>query len=286
MSDAEYDFTFNKCFPPEMGQSEMYEAIRPVALSVLTGVNACLLAYGSTGSGKTFTMDGPESGRNEVNAGVYTRTISNLLQLSAENYGEKEYVFFLRMVELYKTNVVDLLDPDGGLIEVVNHEISATPIGFTTLDEFDAAAEIARGNRTVAAHTHNPVSSRSHLVIHIEVRSVPLGGSFSNPDEITISSLQMVDLAGSEGASAYEGLVGSALIERQEEGKHIRASLLALGNVMRKLASSDKKVGALDILMPRRDACRLPLLAYRTYYAFFIRILTYYSPFSLLRSRA
>ena len=82
-----------------------------------------------------------------------------------------------------------------------------------------------------------------HLIIHIEVRSVPLGGSFSNPDEITISSLQMVDLAGSEGASAYEGLVGSALIERQEEGKHIRASLLALGNVMRKLASSDKKVG-------------------------------------------
>jgi hypothetical protein len=255
MSDGEYPFTFNKVFPPAEGQAETYERIRPVALSVLTGVNACILAYGSTGSGKTFTMDGPETGRNESNAGVYSRTIGNLLQLGAEHYGEKEYVFMLRMVELYKTDVVDLLSPGGGqVLTIVNHEINAAAVGFTTLEEFDAAADIARSNRTVAAHTHNPVSSRSHLIIHIEVRAVPIGGSFSNPDEVEISSLQMVDLAGSEGASAYAGLQGQALVDRQEEGKHIRESLLALGNVMRKLASADKKVSA--VLFGRTPSAR------------------------------
>merc|ERR1711871_941439 len=145
------------------------------------------------------------------------------------------------MVELYKTDVVDLLSGDGEILEIVNHEINAAAVGFTTLEEFEAALDVARGNRTVAAHTHNPVSSRSHLIIHIEVHSVSIGGSFSNPDDVSISSLQLVDLAGSEGASAYEGLSGAALVERQEEGKHIRSILLALGNVMRKLASADKK---------------------------------------------
>ena len=50
----EYDRVFN----PTSHQSEVFQHVQPVCVSVLDGYNICIFAYGQTGSGKTFTMEG------------------------------------------------------------------------------------------------------------------------------------------------------------------------------------------------------------------------------------
>ena len=46
-------------FGPESGQQRLYDqAIAPIVEEVLDGFNCTIFAYGQTGTGKTYTMEG------------------------------------------------------------------------------------------------------------------------------------------------------------------------------------------------------------------------------------
>ena len=46
-------------FGPEAGQQKLYDqAIAPIVEEVLDGFNCTIFAYGQTGTGKTYTMEG------------------------------------------------------------------------------------------------------------------------------------------------------------------------------------------------------------------------------------
>ena len=51
-------FAFDRVWPMDSMQADVFADIEPLALSVVDGFNACILAFGQTGSGKTFTMNG------------------------------------------------------------------------------------------------------------------------------------------------------------------------------------------------------------------------------------
>ena len=52
-------YTFDHCFNADATQEQIYEAtVRPSVEAVLQGYNATVFAYGQTGTGKTFTMQG------------------------------------------------------------------------------------------------------------------------------------------------------------------------------------------------------------------------------------
>lgn len=52
-------FTFDQVFGPECTQQAVYESAAEESVAdVIRGYNATLLAYGQSGSGKTFTMEG------------------------------------------------------------------------------------------------------------------------------------------------------------------------------------------------------------------------------------
>ena len=54
-----YAFTFDRVYDMESTQAEVYEGTaRPVVASALSGYNATIFAYGPTGTGKTYTMEG------------------------------------------------------------------------------------------------------------------------------------------------------------------------------------------------------------------------------------
>ena len=54
-----HNFTFDYVYDQNSTQDEVYEhSGKPAVLSVLEGYNATLLAYGQSGTGKTFTMVG------------------------------------------------------------------------------------------------------------------------------------------------------------------------------------------------------------------------------------
>ncbi|XP_065318010.1 carboxy-terminal kinesin 2-like [Gordionus sp. m RMFG-2023] len=53
-----YKYKFDKVFDHTSTQSQVYEEVSGVIQSALDGFNICVFAYGATGSGKTFTMEG------------------------------------------------------------------------------------------------------------------------------------------------------------------------------------------------------------------------------------
>jgi kinesin family protein C2/C3 len=264
-------FAFDKVWGPDQTQRNIFRDVEPLALSVVDGFNACIFAYGQTGSGKTYTMEGTAE-NNQY--GISYRTIQkifNLLNLRAQQQkaasnlsGEaKAFSFKLRlgMLEIYNDEIYDLLAAHStagsskadqkreakkagvkatldikrsadGRIEVPG--LLKEPVN--SID--DVMSLLSRGNasRATAATNLNEHSSRSHMVLLVDVQS-GLEGEPSNN-----GILYLVDLAGSERVrnSQVEG-------EQLKEATHINKSLSALGNVMEAL---DRKASHI----PYRDS--------------------------------
>lgn len=72
--------------------------------SVLDGYNVCIFAYGQTGTGKTFTMEG-----TEVNRGVNYRTLEELFKIANERTETHTYDISVSVLEVYNEQIRDLL---------------------------------------------------------------------------------------------------------------------------------------------------------------------------------
>ena len=53
-------YNLDKIFPPQTEQHQIFQEVKPFVKNALDGFDVCLLAYGQTGAGKTFTMEGPQ----------------------------------------------------------------------------------------------------------------------------------------------------------------------------------------------------------------------------------
>jgi hypothetical protein len=83
-------FHFDCVFPPHSMQGEIFNEVKPFIQSAIDGENVCIFAYGQTGAGKTFTMEGPpytlmlDSGDNSTQldemSGILPRTAEFLFQ--------------------------------------------------------------------------------------------------------------------------------------------------------------------------------------------------------------
>lgn len=82
----------------------MFAQTKPVAVSVLDGYNVCIFAYGQTGTGKTFTMEGTEENR-----GVNYRTLEELFHIADVRSGTMRYELYVSMLEVYNEKIKDLL---------------------------------------------------------------------------------------------------------------------------------------------------------------------------------
>ncbi|XP_065321604.1 kinesin-II 95 kDa subunit-like [Gordionus sp. m RMFG-2023] len=106
-------FTFDAVYPPESKQQEIYdESFRPLIDSVLDGFNGTIFAYGQTGTGKTYTMEGdlniPEL------KGVIPLSFEHIFthifsQSENENDSNKKYLVKASYLEIYKEDLRDLL---------------------------------------------------------------------------------------------------------------------------------------------------------------------------------
>ena len=101
----------------------------------------------------------------------------------------------------------------------------------------------ANANRTVSATDANAVSSRSHAVLCVNVRQKARTASIT--EDYTTATLSIIDLAGSERASATKNKG-----ERLLEGANINRSLLALGNCINALCDTRRSASH----VPYRDS--------------------------------
>lgn len=75
-----------------------------MVVSVLDGYNVCIFAYGQTGTGKTFTMEG-----TEANRGVNYRTLEELFKIASERTETYTYNISVSVLEVYNEQIRDLL---------------------------------------------------------------------------------------------------------------------------------------------------------------------------------
>ncbi|GFZ02956.1 P-loop containing nucleoside triphosphate hydrolases superfamily protein [Actinidia rufa] len=97
-------FKFDHVFRPEDNQEAVFVQTSPIVTSVLDGYNVCIFAYGQTGTGKTFTMEGTHENR-----GVNYRTLEELFRISNERSSVMRYELFVSMLEVYNEKIRDLL---------------------------------------------------------------------------------------------------------------------------------------------------------------------------------
>jgi kinesin family protein C2/C3 len=88
----------------DFSTEKVFEKTVPFATSVLDGYNVCIFAYGQTGTGKTFTMEGIEDAR-----GVNYRTLEELFRITKERQGLFQYEITVSVLEVYNEQIHDLL---------------------------------------------------------------------------------------------------------------------------------------------------------------------------------
>lgn len=216
----------------------MYEATtRNLLDSVLDGYNATVFAYGATGCGKTHTITGTVQA-----PGVIFLTMQELFERIAERTDEKVTEVSLSYLEIYNETIRDLLVPGGSkqglmLREDANHAVSVAGLSSHHPQNVQEVMDmIVRGNeyRTMSPTEANATSSRSHAVLQINVSQKDRNADINEPH--TMATLSIIDLAGSERASATKNRG-----ERLTEGANINKSLLALGSCINALCDPRKK---------------------------------------------
>ena len=104
-------FTFDTVFGQNSKQLDIYnETARPIVNSVLEGYNGTIFAYGQTGTGKTYTMEGDR----EVShlQGIIPNSFAHIFGHIAKSEGENQFLVRVSYLEIYNENVRDLLGRD------------------------------------------------------------------------------------------------------------------------------------------------------------------------------
>uniref|UniRef100_A0A166GS57 Kinesin-like protein n=1 Tax=Daucus carota subsp. sativus TaxID=79200 RepID=A0A166GS57_DAUCS len=230
-------FKFDHVFKPEDSQEDVFIQTLPIVISVLDGYNVCIFAYGQTGTGKTFTMEGTPDNR-----GVNYRTLEELFKISKERSSTMKYEISVSMLEVYNEKIRDLLvensDQPPKKLEVkqsaegtqeVPGLVEACVHGTSEVWELLKSGSRVR---SVGSTNANELSSRSHCLLRVTVTGENLLSGHK-----TRSHLWLVDLAGSErvGKIEVEG-------ERLKESQFINKSLSALGDVISALASKTSHI--------------------------------------------
>ena len=224
----------------------------------MEGYHGTVFAYGMTGTGKTFSMQGTAS-----SPGVIPLAITDIFSFIRET-PQREFLLRVSYLEIYNEKIYDLLSPPSSVIgpngssaqqeDIKLREDSKRGVYATPLKEEIVQSPtqllrvIARGDnaRRTASTQYNMRSSRSHAVVQIVVESrerMPGSGAMGENKRsagvhggVRVSTLSLIDLAGSEKAAETK--------ERRLEGAHINKSLLTFGTIVARLSGDQDKTGS------------------------------------------
>ncbi|CAN6466518.1 unnamed protein product [Victoria cruziana] len=256
-------YQFDEVFTEFSSQKRVYEVVaKPVVESVLEGYNGTIMAYGQTGTGKTFTL-GRLGEEDTAARGIMVRSMEDILSdISPE--ADSVSISYL---QLYMETIQDLLDPGNDNISIMEDpktgDVSlpgATLVEVKDQQSFLELLRLGEAHRFAANTKLNTESSRSHAILMVHIRRAvrqegPLpneNGSSSlslkglRPTLVRKSKLVVVDLAGSEriDKSGSEG-------HNLEEAKSINLSLSALGKCINALAENSPHVPVRDSKLTR-----------------------------------
>ncbi|VAI06846.1 unnamed protein product [Triticum turgidum subsp. durum] len=260
---ADKTFTFDKVFGPKSQQRAIYDhAVAPIVDDVLEGYNCTVFAFGQTGTGKTYTMEGEmmqQVGELPASAGVMPRAVRHIFDILKAQ--KAVYSMKVTFLELYNEEITDLLasedqsrfpedrhkrptislmeDGKGGSVIRGLEEIVVYSPG-----EIYSLLQHGSTRRRTADTALNMQSSRSHSVfsIYIHVKVTTTG----NQELMKYGRLNLVDLAGSESIARS----GAKEVRAREAGE-LNKSLLTLGRVITALVEDSVHVPYRDSKLTR-----------------------------------
>ncbi|KAH1070051.1 hypothetical protein AAZX31_03G129100 [Glycine max] len=221
-------YAYDRVFGPTTTTRQVYDvAAQHVVSGAMEGINGTVFAYGVTSSGKTHTMHG-----DQRSPGIIPLSVKDVFSIIQET-PNREFLLRVSYLEIYNEVVNDLLNPagqnlriredaQGTYVEGIKEEVVLSPAHALSL--------IAAGeeHRHVGSTNFNLLSSRSHTIFTLTIESSPCGEN-SEGEAVTLSQLNLIDLAGSESSKAETTGM------RRREGSYINKSLLTLGTVISKL---------------------------------------------------
>jgi len=239
-------FVFDGVLPPDTTQEAAYEKVgRETISDFMNGFNATIFAYGQSGSGKTFSMVGPDEINDQLALdfqaipaniqslfGTIPRATLQMFEAINNAISDgAEYTVTCSYVEIYMEEITCLLClkeklkikeyPDG------NVEVEGKQKVVCKCPE-DIFKVIATGtkNKTTGGTKQNARSSRSHTLLVVETVSKLVDGQKRK------SKLNLIDLAGSE-KNRNTGATG----DRAKEAIKINLSLTSLNMVFMALTT-------------------------------------------------
>ncbi|UJR31559.1 hypothetical protein I4U23_019046 [Adineta vaga] len=235
-------FTFDAVYPENSVTETLYaDSVFPLVENVLEGYNATVFAYGQTGCGKSYTMQGMNNTSGSSQRGVIPRSFEHIFEASSVTAGTK-YLIRASYLEIYNESIRDLLSKDVkaslDLKEHVDKGVYVPNLTWhqcTNVNDCERLMDKGNKNRATGATLMNKDSSRSHSIFTI-LTEMCTQSELDGKEHIRAGKLNLVDLAGSERQSKTH-----AEGDRLREATRINLSLSALGNVISALVDGRSK---------------------------------------------
>jgi len=249
-------FTYDFAYPENCNQEEIYEnTAAPIVSSVLEGINGTIFAYGQTGTGKTYTMDGI---KDTPNKGIVPRAFEHIFDYITAHSDSHKFSVTVTYVELYNETIRDLLAPVKDPKEEVPLSIHEdTNKGFIirgvsthsakSVNDLIRIQKAGGKHRKTRATEMNEDSSRSHSILTLSIETLT---EIEGSQHVRQARLNLVDLAGSERVAK----TGQSKGDGFKEGVSINYALMILGNCISALTTKGQTH------IPYRDSSLTKLL--------------------------
>lgn len=251
-------FSFNSVFEENTTNEALYnETVKNTISSVVEGVNnSCVLAYGTTNAGKTYTM----FGESDKNAGIIPRALNEFVILK-ESKNLNTIKLSAYFVEVYNETIRDLFEPSNNnpnnklmVREDPNRGCVVQGVKEVEIQNIKEIYKLilkGNSNRATDSTSDNANSSRSHAILVVNVENSHTNNSTGFKEPV-FSKYAFCDLAGSE-----KSIVGSDKKSNNKlnmESKNINRSLLYLGQCIHYLAESGNKKSGTNSFIPWRES--------------------------------
>ncbi|KAL9178147.1 hypothetical protein ABFS82_01G106600 [Erythranthe guttata] len=141
------------------------QGAKDVVLSVISGINSRVFAYGQTSNGKTYTM-----------IGITEYALPDIYGY-IQKHQERDFVFKFSAMEIYNESVRDLLSVDNTPLRLLDDTEKGTVVEMLTeeiLRDWSHVIHlfcICEAQRQIGETSLNEMSSRSHQIIRLTIES-------------------------------------------------------------------------------------------------------------------
>ncbi|KAG6427973.1 hypothetical protein SASPL_112221 [Salvia splendens] len=171
------DADFADCV--DLQPERVYEVVaKPVVEGVLEGYNGTVMAYGQTGTGKTYTLG--RLGDEDTSArGIMVRAMEDILA----NISPETDSISVSFLQRYMESIQDLLNPANDNISIVEDQKTgdvslpgATVCEIRDQQSFIQLLRLGEAHRIAANTKLNTESSRSHALLMVHVKKFVVDG--------------------------------------------------------------------------------------------------------------